>query len=65
MTDWFHAAHRHSLQRALPQAAIHVWARMGHHPQQERLDDLLMMIRRISAPGQTLAPRRAVAQLAG
>jgi pimeloyl-ACP methyl ester carboxylesterase len=41
-------AHRHALQRALPQAQIQVWAGMGHHPQHERLEDLLMLIRRVA-----------------
>jgi pimeloyl-ACP methyl ester carboxylesterase len=29
-------AHANALRRALPQAHVEVWARMGHHPQRER-----------------------------
>jgi pimeloyl-ACP methyl ester carboxylesterase len=47
--------HRHALRRALPQAQIEVWSGMGHHPQRERLDDLLMLIRRVAAGGDHAA----------
>jgi pimeloyl-ACP methyl ester carboxylesterase len=47
-------AHRHALQRALPQARIQVWADMGHHPQRERLEDLHRVIRRVSAPDHVI-----------
>ncbi|HET9073998.1 MAG TPA: alpha/beta fold hydrolase [Solirubrobacteraceae bacterium] len=46
--------HRHALQRALPQAEVEVWAGMGHHPQRERADDLLAVIRRVA--GHDLRP---------
>jgi pimeloyl-ACP methyl ester carboxylesterase len=42
-------AHRHALRRALPQAEIEVWRGMGHHPQRERLEELLMLFRRVAA----------------
>jgi pimeloyl-ACP methyl ester carboxylesterase len=47
-------AHRHALQHALPQANVQIWAGMGHHPQRERLEDLLRVIRRVSAPDRKI-----------
>jgi pimeloyl-ACP methyl ester carboxylesterase len=54
-------SHRHTLARSFPQARIEVWAGMGHHPQRERLEDLLTVIRRVSVPGQIIALPRAAA----
>jgi pimeloyl-ACP methyl ester carboxylesterase len=60
------ARHRHELQRAFPQAEVEVWSGMGHHPQRERLEDLLAVIRRVAgqdlrAPADYLSARGALA----
>ncbi|WP_249011504.1 alpha/beta fold hydrolase [Conexibacter sp. DBS9H8] len=46
--------HRYALQRVLPQAEVEVWSGMGHHPQRERFEDLLAVIRRVA--GYDLRP---------
>lgn len=40
-------AHAAGLRRALPQASVHVWAGMGHHPQRERPRALAELIRTV------------------
>jgi pimeloyl-ACP methyl ester carboxylesterase len=37
-------AHRHGVMTALPQAQVHVWKKMGHHPQRERPSELARFI---------------------
>ena len=37
-------AHAAGVRRALPQATVHVWSGMGHHPQRERPDALAQLI---------------------
>ncbi len=41
--------HVEALQRALPQAHVEVWKRMGHHPQRERPAELARYIERHAA----------------
>lgn len=48
-------AHAAGVRRALPQATVHVWSAMGHHPQHERPGALAKLI-------QTAALSRAHAQ---
>lgn len=51
-------AHAAALQRALPQAHIEVWDRMGHHPQRERPRSLARYIERHAARGRDAVPRQ-------
>ena len=37
-------AHRDGVMTALPQAQVHVWKKMGHHPQRERPSELAQFI---------------------
>ena len=37
-------AHRDGVMAALPQAQVHVWKKMGHHPQRERPSELAQFI---------------------
>ena len=62
-------SHAQALRRALPDAAVHVWSGMGHHPQRERpreLTELLTDTRRAWTPRRPGAapapPRTAFAQ---
>lgn len=48
-------AHAEALQRALPQAHIEVWDRMGHHPQRERPRSLARYIERHASLGHEQA----------
>jgi pimeloyl-ACP methyl ester carboxylesterase len=43
-------SHRRGVLTAFPQALIQVWAGMGHHPPQERRDDLIRLIWRATRP---------------
>lgn len=52
-------SHTDALARALPQARIEVWERMGHHPQRERPYDLSQFIERCAAPAPRESPRRS------
>ena len=51
-------SHRHGLRAALPHAEIEVWRGMGHHPLQERFDELAGLIRKVSAAAQPRPVRR-------
>jgi len=42
-------SHRHGVRAALPHAQIEVWRGMGHHPLEERFDELARLIRKVSA----------------
>jgi pimeloyl-ACP methyl ester carboxylesterase len=44
-------SHRHGVRAAFPQARIHVWAGMGHHPLRERTDDLIELVQKAIAEG--------------
>lgn len=44
-------AHAEALRRALPQAHIEIWDRMGHHPQRERPRSLARYIERHASHG--------------
>ena len=50
-------AHRDGVERAFPQAGVHVWPGMGHHPLRERFDDLIELLER-AALGSVAAPPR-------
>ncbi len=50
-------AHAEALQRALPQAHVEIWDRMGHHPQRERPQDLSRFIERHAVRGRDAAAR--------
>jgi pimeloyl-ACP methyl ester carboxylesterase len=55
-------AHAAGVVAALPQARVEVWAGMGHHPQRERLDELLEAIARHRRhPDPLTGPASAVA----
>jgi pyruvate dehydrogenase E2 component (dihydrolipoamide acetyltransferase) len=57
--------HRHALKRALPQAHIEVWERMGHHPQRERPGHLAAFIEEHAARGRRgRSARRTIARAA-
>ena len=43
-------SHRDGVRAALPQAEIHLWAGMGHHPLIERFDDLAVLLANAAAP---------------
>lgn len=50
-------AHAEALQRALPQAHVEVWKRMGHHPQRERPRSLAKYVERHATKAREHAPR--------
>jgi pimeloyl-ACP methyl ester carboxylesterase len=56
-------SHQHGLRTALPQARIHVWPGMGHHPIRERFDELVALITdaNASARPQFLSAHRQAA----
>jgi pimeloyl-ACP methyl ester carboxylesterase len=43
-------SHQAGVRKAFPQARIHVWRGMGHHPIRERLNDLVALIAGAAAP---------------
>jgi pimeloyl-ACP methyl ester carboxylesterase len=43
-------SHQAGVRTAFPQARIHVWPGMGHHPIRERLNDLVALIGDAGAP---------------
>jgi pimeloyl-ACP methyl ester carboxylesterase len=43
-------SHQVGVRAALPQARVHVWRGMGHHPVRERLDDLVALIADAAGP---------------
>jgi pimeloyl-ACP methyl ester carboxylesterase len=51
------AGHARRVRAAFPQAEVERWPGMGHHPQQERLDDLIAFVERYA--GDTRTPRTA------
>ncbi|HEX5924741.1 MAG TPA: alpha/beta fold hydrolase [Baekduia sp.] len=55
-------AHAAGVRRALPQATVHVWSAMGHHPQHERPGALAKLIQTAAAtrapPRESLPVRR-------
>jgi pimeloyl-ACP methyl ester carboxylesterase len=46
-------SHRHAVRAAFPQAQIHVWPGMGHHPMRERADALVAVVREAMVEGRT------------
>jgi pimeloyl-ACP methyl ester carboxylesterase len=58
------AAHVSGVQRALPQARIHVWRGMGHHPQRERPAEFAALVDAAHRAGcaERTCERRAVAR---
>jgi pimeloyl-ACP methyl ester carboxylesterase len=59
-------SHQDGVRTALPQARIHVWPGMGHHPIRERFDELVALIADESAcggPGVVSPHRQAAAKL--
>lgn len=53
-------AHADAVVRALPQAALHVWKGMGHHPQHERAGELSRLVEHaVHAHARTPARRAA------
>jgi pimeloyl-ACP methyl ester carboxylesterase len=56
-------AHAQALRRALPDATVHVWSGMGHHPQRERPRELTELLTdhaaRVDAASPTSRARRA------
>ena len=57
-------SHRHGVHAALPHAQVEIWRGMGHHPLQERFDELAGLIRNVSAaahPRSLLQRPRATA----
>jgi pimeloyl-ACP methyl ester carboxylesterase len=56
--------HAAGLRRALPQAAVHVWSGMGHHPQRERPGALAELIETAAtAGGDALAPQGSASRV--
>ncbi|HEV7752794.1 MAG TPA: alpha/beta fold hydrolase [Baekduia sp.] len=51
------AGHAGRVLAAFPQAEVELWPGMGHHPQQERLDDLIAFVERYA--GEARTPRTA------
>jgi pimeloyl-ACP methyl ester carboxylesterase len=51
-------SHRSGVLTAFPKASIDVWRGMGHHPMQERLDDLLDLVEHAVAAGRKKPARR-------
>jgi pimeloyl-ACP methyl ester carboxylesterase len=45
-------SHRHGVHTAFPQARIHVWKGMGHHPIRERANDLIEVVENAIAEGR-------------
>ena len=56
-------AHSDGVLAAFPQARIHVWKGMGHHPLRERIDDLIEVVEDAIAEGRGQS-RPAVRRLA-
>jgi pimeloyl-ACP methyl ester carboxylesterase len=52
------AAHAGGVLAALPQAQVHLWRGMGHHPQRERCDELLAVIASAHLPQSEASDRR-------
>jgi pimeloyl-ACP methyl ester carboxylesterase len=50
--------HARAVRRALPQAHVEVWSRMGHHPQRERPDELATFIEAHAAASSERTPQR-------
>jgi pimeloyl-ACP methyl ester carboxylesterase len=45
--------HRHAVGRAFDNPQVAVWTQMGHHPQHERLDDLLELLERAKSAARS------------
>jgi pyruvate dehydrogenase E2 component (dihydrolipoamide acetyltransferase) len=45
-------SHRHGVHTAFPQARIHVWKGMAHHPVRERTNDLIEVVQNAIADGR-------------
>jgi pimeloyl-ACP methyl ester carboxylesterase len=54
--------HRHAVARAFGNSQVAVWAGMGHHPQHERLDDLLELLERAKSAGRPELERAVLKQ---
>jgi pimeloyl-ACP methyl ester carboxylesterase len=50
-------SHRHGVYTAFPQARIHVWKGMGHHPVRERTDNLVEVVQNAIAEGRAQGRR--------
>lgn len=48
-------SHAVRVRTALPQAELELWPGMGHHPQQEHLDELVVLIERYARDAETVA----------
>lgn len=51
-------SHRHGVKTAFPQALIQVWYGMGHHPLNERFDELLAMVTNASTAARRPVRRK-------
>jgi pimeloyl-ACP methyl ester carboxylesterase len=49
-------SHQAGVRTAFPQARVHVWRGMGHHPVRERLNDLAALIAEAAAPARPQLP---------
>lgn len=57
-------SHEAGVRSAFPQARVHVWHGMGHHPIHERQEDLVALIAdaaAVRAPGNAAGPRQRAA----